>query len=412
MNNRIILAITNIKSRFTALHMWIKENQKRENNFKEIKTIITILGAIFLTLILWSNRVNLYPDNVYLWAEDHIKSLSIGSHFPAHIQGEKISTENLQINDGYIVALSDSTFNVFSKSGKILQQEKHNFSHPNIQSAGRRHIIFDRGGKNFKICSNTRTLHSASTEQNILTACIATNGSYALVTQSPRYLAELSVYNKNNALKFKLPFSEYYITNVAINSTANEISLSGISSYNGDIISNVYVIDVPSKSIKSQFELSDNMVTDIKYFANGMIIAIGDKYSAFVNPKSKSVIKKDYENKVLKFYDFDRLGNVCLCLSSSHNESSKDTLLKMDEYAKETLKIDTEYSFTDVIMKNDKIVGITKDKILVYNMWGACNGYINSEKFYRKILPAPHNNIYALSSCDLFKIKLSGLKSQ
>ena len=147
-------------------------------------------------------------------------------------------------------------------------------------------------------------------------------------------------------------------------------------------------------------------------FTNGNIVAIGDKYSAFINPRTKLVAKKDYENKILKFYDFNKYGALCLCLSSSSNESSRDTLLKLDDFGKEISKLETQYSFTDIIMKGEKIIGITKNKIVSYNMWGACEGYINSEKFYRKILPAPHSNVFVLDSNAISKIKLSGFKSE
>ena len=385
----------------------INSSEKTKNALSEFKKIGIILVSVFFILTLWTNRINLYPENILIWAENSIKSFSLKSYFPVQIHGEKIITENLQLNDGYIIALSDSYFNVLSKKGKLIQSEKHNFSNPSLKSAGLRHIIFDRGGKNFKIVSNTRTLHSAETDHNILTASISNNGSYAVVTQSPRYLAELYVYDINNALKFKLPFSDYYITNIAMSPSSGEIALSSISGYNGDIISNVYIVDSTSKTVKSQFELPDDMVTDIKYFANGNIVAIGDKYSAFINPRTKSVIKKDYENKILKFYDFDKSGTLCVCISSSVNEYSRDTLIKLNEHAEETLKIETELSFNDIILKGEKIIGITKSKIFSYNMWGHCEGHISTKKFYRKILPYQNKNIYALSSCEISKIKLS-----
>lgn len=401
----------NIKRTLRNIRVHINSNQKLKKSISEFKKIAIILVSVFFILTLWANRINLYPENILLWAENSVKSISFGSHFPVQIQGEKIITENLQLHDQYIIALSDSYFNVFSKKGKLIQSEKHNFSNPNLKSAGLRHIIFDRGGKSFRISSNTRTLYASETEHNILTASIASDGTYAVVTQSPRYLAELHVYGMNNTLKFKIPFADYYITNIEINSSNGEIALSGISAYNGDIVSNVYIVDNASKTIKSQFELPDNMVTDIKYFANGNIVAIGDKYSAFINPKTKSVVKKDYENKILKFYDFDRAGTLCMCISSSANESSRDTIIKLDDKAEEILKIETDQSFNDIILKGEKVVGITKNKIFSYNMWGFCEGYIETDKFYRKILPSTGNKIYALGSCEISKIKLSHFRS-
>lgn len=407
-NTNFFKGIENISKNIS---IQIDSNPKLRSTLSELKRISLILISVFFVLTLWANRINLYPENILLWTESFVKSLSIKNNFPVQIQGEKIMTENLQLNSGYIVALSDSFFNVLSKKGKLIQSEKHNFSNPNIKSAGLRHIIFDRGGKNFKISSNTRTLYTSETEQNILTASIANDGTYAVVTQSPRYLAELYVYGINNSLKFKISFSDYYITNIEINSSSSEIALSGISAYNGDIISNVYIVDNASKTIKSQFELPDNMVTDIKYFANGNVVAIGDKYSAFISPKTKSVTKKDYENKILKFYDFDKSNTLCVCISSSINESSRDTIIKLNDQAEEILKIQTDQSFNDVILKGEKIIGVTKNKIFSYNMWGSCEGYMDTHKFYKKILPSENGKIYALNSCEISQIKLLGFKS-
>lgn len=409
MNNKNKIS-SYINSYIKKKKKWINETPKRKTVFKDIKNISLILISTFVVLVLWSNRINIAPENVYLWIQENIKSFGITSRFPVKIQGEKIQTENLQINDKRLVALSDSSFDVFSKNGKELQNEKHSFSNPNLQYSGLRYMLFDRGGTSFKIASDCGTLHCGTTEQKILTATVASDGSYAIATQSPRYLSELQVFNKHNVLKFKIPFSEYYITNVDINPYCEEIIVSGISSHGGDIVSNIYVIDPASQSIKSQFGLEDNMVTDLKYFSNGNFVAIGDKYCAFINPKTKLVTKKDYENNILKFYDFDKSGVLCLCLSSSENECSKDIILKLDGSGKEIKLIKTNYSFNDIILKGSSVIGVTNDKIISYNMWGGFDGYIKLEKHYRKILPAPHGYVYALNSCNVSKIKLSGFK--
>lgn len=389
---------------------WLNKSPKRQIIYKDIKNIFLILLSTFLLLVVWSNRVNFLPDNIHMYIGDNLLSFSLSSKFPIQIQGEKIQTENLQVNNSYVLALSDNNFEIFSKKGKKLLSEKHNFSNPNLQVSNSKYIIFDRGGKTFKITGNRKTFYSGATDQNIMAATISDIGSYAIATQSLRYLFEIQVFDKKNALRFSVPISEYYITNLALDSPGTTLAASGISSNNGDIISNIYVIDVASKKIKSQFMFPDNLITDIKFFSNGNFVAIGDKYSTFINPKTKSVVKHPYENNVLKFYDFNKSEAICFCLSQSINEPSENILIKLDASGNEIQTITADYDFNDIIMKGNKIIGLTKNKIISYNMWGNFEGYISSENYYQKILPASRRYIYAINSNKISKIKLTGFK--
>ena len=127
--------------------------------------------------------------------------------------------------------------------------------------------------------------------------------------------------------------------------TSLAIAASGISSDNGDIISNIYIIDTASGIIKSQFLIPDNLITDIKFFSNGNFVAIGDKYATFINPKTKSVVKQFYENNILKFYDFNKKNAKTL---------EKLTNLGLIEFENEFLKLTDK----GVLLENSIIVNL------------------------------------------------------
>ena len=124
------------------------------------------------------------------------------------------------------------------------------------------------------------------------------------------------------------------------------------------------------------------------------------------------MVKQFYENNILKFYDFNKSGEICFCLSQSINEASKNILMKFDTSGKEIQTIKADYDFDDIIMKGNKIIGLTKDKIISYNMWGNFEGYINLGNCYRKILPASRGYVYAINPSKISKIKLSGFKTK
>ncbi len=396
--------IRNIKS--------LKIKLKESEVFQDIKKVIFILGLTFLFLIAWANRVNLYPDNLILWSESKIKSFSVKSEFPCRFEGEKVMAENFQFKNGYILALSNNSFNVFSKKGKKMLEEKHNFSTPILKSSGNRSIIFDLGGKSFKIVGMARNIHSGTTEHEIMGAAISEGGDYALVTRSQKYLYELNVYNKNNVLKFKLPFSEHYITDIDFNSLSSELIVAGISSRNGNPFSNVFVINTASKKVKSQFELKDNIVNKVKYFLDGNFVAIGNEYCAVIDPNSKQIYNKNYGEKSLKCYRIYEDGSILLNLASSINENAENLIIGLDEKAKETLHIKSNYNFTDLTFSGQKIICLMRDKIISYNTNGTYDGYIESDENYKKILPISDHKIYVLGIQNIDKLKLSDFKRE
>lgn len=388
----------------------IHKNEGRKKLFNDIKFIILILFCSFLFLVLWVNRVKLYPDNVLLWIEGKISSMSAGPGYPCKVEGEKISSENLKFSDGNIITLSDTSLTILNGSAKLIREENHNFSHPCLKLSGIRAIIYDRGGKNFKIESTAKNLYSGEAEKNIIACAISDNGTYAIVQQSLINLAEMVVYSKNNKEKYRYSFSEYYIADVSLNTMGTEIAACGISADNGNISSNVYLLDFKSETPKSQFKLGDNMVTRVKYLTNGNILAIGDKYMSFINIKSKVVKNFSYGKKLLKFYDFNKDNGICCCLSSSVNETDDDEIVNINTDGNETFRTQTSESFIGLSHRENRTLGLTKNKIISYDRAGHAEGYTKIQNNSKKIILAPHSYAYVLNCNTIDKLKINQLE--
>ncbi len=382
---------------FNGIKKLICKNDEQKKLFDDIKTVILVLFCSFLFLFLWVNRVKLSPDNVLLWIEGKAKSALFGPGYPCKIEGDKTYAENFKFSDGNLFILSDTAFTILNSSAKIVREDKHNFGHPCLKLGSTRGIIYDRGGKNFKIESCAKNISSGTTEKDIIGCAISDNGIYAIAQRSLDYLAELIIFNTNNKEKYKYSFSECYISDVSLNSAGTECAACGMSADNGNINSLVYIFDFKSETPKSQFKLNNNMIIRLEYMANGNILAIGDKYMAFINLKSKMIKNFPYDNKILKFYDFNKDYGICCCFSQSLTEINGDEIINLDTNGKELFCTQTHENISSLSRRKNRTVCLTKNKIISYGATGRNERSVDIQNHPQKILLAPHSYIYSLS---------------
>lgn len=409
--NRIKKYSNKINLPLSKIRNFINRSEFSKKTFNDIKNIILVLFLVFLFLIIWVNRVKLYPENTLIWLKDKIYStIASGEGFPCEIEGEKISAENFKISNNNIIALSDNSLNIINCFGNVVRKEKHNFSNPCLKSGDVRNIIYDRGGKNFRIESLSQNLYSGKCEKNIIACAVSDSGTFAIVHQSASHLAETRIYNKKGKEKYSFSFSENYISDITLNSAGTEAAVCGIAAENGNISSSLYILDFNSSEPKLQFDLKDNTVTRLEYLSGENILALGDKYMSFINLKSKNITNYSYENKILKFYDFNKNEGICCCFSSSINESGNDEIVMIGITGEEIFKIQTSETLSGISHRGSKTAAITPHKIILYNFSGKTEGFIRTKNHAKKIILLPHSHACLLGAGKADKVKLSHLE--
>ncbi len=395
---------------YKKLKLLESKSEKNKALFKDIKNVMIVLLCNFLFIFCWVHRSKFYPENITIFIKNILNTGIYNSSFPHKINENTATAENFQFFEKNISLLGNTSFEIINKNGKVLKSEKHSFSNPCLKIRGLRAIIYDRGGKNFKIESTSDTLFEGTSNKNIISCALSEIGTFALAEQSSSHLAEMGVYSKGGKEKYRYYFSDYYISDIALNSFGTEGAACGIAGAEGNINSNIYVLNFNSETPRKQFLLTDNMITKIEYMQNGNILAIGDKYLAFLHVNSGIVERLPYENKLLKFYDINKDEGVCCCLSSSVNETNDDEIIMLDATGKELFRTKTSESFSGISKHKNRVIGITKSKVISYNFQGKYEGYIDFYNNSKKILLSSRSNAYVLENKGINKIKIKNLK--
>ena len=384
-----------------------KINTENKKLIKDIKNIILILVGSFMFMILWVNRINFLPENIILWTQGKIFSIGFMDSFPCALDGEKVLSKNFQIYDKNIFALSDTSLNILNSKGKIIRKSKHNFSNPCLKISGIRQIIYEIGGKNYKLESLSKTLFEGKTDKKIIACAVSETGSCAIITESVNHLSELTVYNKSHVEKYHYYFSDIYVTDICINSFATKAVVSGISTENGEIASEIYILDFSSETPEHKIKLSNNTCTTLNILANENLLAIGDKYMSFINTKNYNCKNFGYEDKILKSYDFNKDYGICCCLTPSVNDNENDEIISIDITGNEITKLNSESSLYNVSQRKNRIIGINSDKLYSYNVSGKLEGSMPIKHHLKKVVLLPNSSIYTLRGSTIDKIKIN-----
>ena len=386
------------------------QNSWNKKTFKEIRKILFCLICSFLFLILWSNKSKLYPENVLLYFENSWKSGFKSGKFPQKIKGNKVPYDCLDFLGSDIISASDMACGVLNKSAYKVREESHNLNCPRLKSAGIRAILYDVGGKKFRIESVVRTLHEAKCENNILAADILDNGTYSLITESQNYLSECTIWSRKNTEKYKYYFSEIYASSIALNPQGNKAAVGGVSIGEGNTNSSVYVLNFKSEKPEHIFKLEDNIITDLKYFSNGNILAIGNNYLCVINPKTGKIKKLSYNNQFLKDYSFNEEWGLCYCLSASEGTSSDDEIYLIDTSGELKSHFETNQNSKSICHTKHRIFVLSDDKLIVYSIDGKFQGYLKVKDIYRKVIANSSSEVYLLQNKTIDKLKISHLQ--
>ena len=383
-----------------------KPNKHSRKNKKLFKTksfkivLILILTVLFLTLGL--NIRNLSPSNVVNWVQGTLLGMNKGDGFPADIIGSKINTGNFNVFDNDISYVSDTSFVALNKSAAEDINRQHSFSNPIYKSTNNYALIYNLGGKQFQLEKKSKTEIKSTLGNNIIAGAVSQTGKCAFITESNDYFSEMVVLSvKNGEVKeeYKYYFSEYYITNVAINSDGRSGVASGVYSDEGVIKSAVYIFDFTSEKPKSIIEYPDNMIIDLKYSVSERPVAVFDKSVSIIDTSRQTHNDYSYENKSIVSYEIDD-DEVILALSET-SVGGNGQVVALNLLAKEKAKFDTKTRIISVSAYSGKIGVLSDSEVNEYTYNGDVKNTLKVSGDSKKIKLMSGGRLYVLGVCKI-----------
>ncbi|NBJ88740.1 DUF5711 family protein [Acutalibacter sp. 1XD8-36] len=255
------------------------QRQKRRE-LRQLPKAVYIVSLVLLVAVvglsLWINREHLTWDNIRESVKLQVKGEEIGDGFPVPITGANVYEGNFLSYDGGVVTLSNTALTAINSTGTEKFSVRHNLSAPVMRSAGNRYLLFNSGSKGYMALSGGRIAAEGAAETDILAGGICPGGRFALGLESSYGASKLEVYMADGSLQYEYPFSNDYITAIAMNYDGTYGAVCTVRSEKGEMVSKLSIFDFNQEEPVAEYETRENFLFGAYWAENGSIYGVGD----------------------------------------------------------------------------------------------------------------------------------------
>ncbi len=354
------------------------KNQNKKSRFKIIKSrrhkrrVILIAVAAFLAVFLFTfnlltpTGIIEYVQNNYAVAQD------LGDN---SMTDPNATVEQFLSNDNAAFLLSSTYFEIFNERGNNVLYFKHGFASPVMETSPARILIYDRGGKKFKIFNYSTILHERSLKNIIYSADISKDGRCAFITDADGYQSELSVYDDKMELIFSWKSISNLLSAVSFNESGSRVAANEIFSEGGRLSSKVDLFNMNNDSPYTSILFDGEVITSM-FNCSGKLIAASESNVHIINWKNGeySTITTD---GIISFLQTDIDGQLMLVYSREDKQTFNNVCIYNDDFEKVTSFV-INAVLADIITDEDGVYAVYDNKLCKYDLSGNLTDTIKS----------------------------------
>lgn len=176
---------------------------------------------------------------------------------------------------GGFVLLGQQDAGVWSAGGTQLRTVQHGYARPAISAGNTRFCLYGRSGYELRVEGRTGTLYKRTFEQPILLAEMSNGGSVAVVTQSDRFAAELSVWD--GSMEFRYGWNptdtEGTPVRVAFARDNKRLAVACLVAQGGSLQTNLYFLDIRSDEVTASSAVS-GQILQLHWLSTERVLAV------------------------------------------------------------------------------------------------------------------------------------------
>lgn len=219
-----------------------------------------------------------------------------GASMPVEIAGTSVK-ETFTIGDN-VGVLTDGNVALYAKNGKQLLSYTHGMTDPIVKAAGRRFLLYDRGGTKLVVRMRDKVLFEKEFDYKIISANISSDGWITVVTAAQRYASQLHVWNSayDEEIFTWSSSGEYIICSAADSGSKTVAAATLTANASGQMVTTVHIFTTEAAMELGKKDFSGEAAVSLEYNSSGNVKIICDSMAAVI----------DRSGNVLGRFDFDR----------------------------------------------------------------------------------------------------------
>ena len=285
-------------------------------------------------------------------------------NYPIDLKGSE--TLNAAAKGGYYYVLTDTNLTAVSNSGKVIYDYSHGYLKPVLKTSETRALVFDQGGNSLNVFNLKEKVNSFTTENEILTAAIARDGEYAVVTTSDEYTSVVEVFDKSGDLLYRWNSAKDMVNNVAVSRSGEYIAVSTINAFGGQLISNIYILGFDSADYKYKLEITDGTVMSLTDCGDGFAV-ISNRGFSYIDweEHTKTDYHSDFDVNIFKKCD----DGIVMVLNRESDRSDNKIVIFNSDGEKQT-EFNFNGSISDIEFDKSHIYCINESKLFMFDEKG------------------------------------------
>lgn len=316
--------------------IYLAKASYRYDYFKRILFVVLILIVIAFVL---SGNIS-YNKFYYLVKDIKLASDYVNSVHDTITYNVGNSQSFIEFRSGIAVA-SRERLSIFSSGGRELFSSNHTYGNPKLEVCSQYVLLYDVGGKQFSLYNSFSKVSEATTEYPIYDACIANDGTFAIITRSEQYDSVVRVYQRNGS-KYDYNFADGRVVSAAISSNGRQLAVAIINSDGAELSTEIRLYKLGSNNYSSAKLSFSGVAYDLKVFDNGNIAVMGAEGVNVFN-SSLGLVGEYLSNEEIYIYSFGEDNIVISYLSDS---KSKNEVLIFNKWG----RIEKTITFNDRVI--------------------------------------------------------------
>ena len=204
--------------------------------------------------------------------------------------------------NGSLAAAGTLGIQVLDAGGDETLRDSFRMSEPVIIAQEGRAIVFDIGGTDLRVFSDTEIIASIDADGTVVSASINRNGWVTVCSQQEPGTTKgiVMVYDSGGNLAYRVNMVLGYVLSAALSPDNKSLAILNLT----DDGSRITFFNLNSENTSRVFELTDRLFLDIRYLSNGSVLAI--------STESLIIVDKNNESKLYYVFSDRRLGGFVL----------------------------------------------------------------------------------------------------
>ncbi len=374
-----------------------RKNKRILKNMFLIFAIIVIALLVYVTRSSWISYFDGILERAQFGSNVHIEGEIAHGNYPIDIS-KKTKTDIGSMSKCWTF-FADTTFYVYSDSGDIVYSVQASYSNPIINETAKRTLIYDLGGYNFMVLSNSKQVYSKQLTDQILLGAVGSDGTVAIVTSNDKYTSYLTVYDKNGSEIFHWADSNM-ITAVDINEKCTGCIVSSSYARGGEYKTVISAIDFSSTELAMKSSPIDALTFGLEYCQDGQFWIIADNALYRMSFDGTVGFKYDYKYDLVSYSANDKI--AALVFESVGNEHTAVSLMGYN--SDEVCEIIREEKINYILADGSTVYMNTDSALEALNRNGESLLNMELDGVYRQF-SVSGNNIYLLGYKYINKIQ-------